>query len=222
MTKKKWIIIAIAILFIISVFAFQSCKSDAPAAEYVQANLDLIFQGETESAKQFIDASNTELTQMYENGIQAFVTQYLMGEVDSSGAYTRAYEELVKQIFQVMRYQVHEAQKVDDNNYVVAVTYQTVDIFTTFIPELQAESKKIQQALNMGAYPGTEEEQLSSALRDYLLWGQEHLEMCYLDMEYGDKYTCTFVVQVQEDGTLKIQENGVNTFIERILELDKL
>lgn len=220
--KKKVTIGLAALIAVICFFILRGCMADADAAGYVQATLDLTFQGETEGAKTFVNASSSEMEQMYENGIRAFASEYLIGDIDSDGLYTSVYEELVKQIFAVMRYQVHETQKVDGNNYNVDVTYQSVDVFTRFIPLLQEESRKIQQAMNSGGYAGTDEEKLESALRDYLLFAQETLEMCYLEMEYGDSKTCTFVVTEHPDGTLEVQENGINTFIERILELDKL
>ena len=221
--KKKVIIGVIALITVLIGFlVIRSCSADADAAGYVQATLDLTFQGETEGAKAFVEASSDELEQMYENGIQAFASEYLVGDIDSQGLYTAAYEELVKQIFMVMRYQVHEAEKVEDDSYKIDVTYRTVDVFTKFIPLLQEESQKIQQAVNMGAYDGTEEEKLESALRDYLLFAQETLEMCYLEMEYGEEDIYTFYVKEQTDGSLEVQDNGMNTFIERILELDKL
>lgn len=222
MKKKLGIGVATLIIILVALVMLRGCSADADAAGYVQATLDLTFQGETERAKVFVEASSDELEQMYENGIQAFASEYLVGDIDSQGMYTAAYEELVKQIFMVMRYQVHEAEKVEGDRYKIDVTYRTVDVFTQFIPLLQEEAQKIQQAVNMGAYAGKDEEKLESALRDYLLFAQETLEMCYLEMEYGEEDTYTFTVEEQADGSLKVQNNGINTFIERILELDKL
>lgn len=221
--KKKVIIGVLAVVIAaILFFVVRSCDGDADASGYVQANLDLVFQGEKQGAKEFVGASSSELEEMYENGITAFASSYLIGDLDSEGIYTSVYEELIKQIFAVMRYQVGEAEKTEKDTYKVTVTYQPADVFTKFIPQLQAESKKIQQAMNSGAYTGTEEEQLQSALRDYLLYGYETLEMAYLEMGYGEKESFTFTVKETEDGQLEVQNDGINTFIERILELDKL
>lgn len=224
MKKNKIIVAVLAILAVLVVLiAMRSCgNQEADAAGYVQANLDLVFQGEIQGASEFVDASSDELEQMYENGIQAFAAGYLMGDLDSEGLYTSTFEMLIKEIFAIMRYQVGEAKEVENGVYEVPVTYQTADVFTKLIPQIQEESMKIQQAMNSGGYEGTEEEQLMSALRDYLLFAHEALEMAYLEIEYGEKDTFTFVVKETENGSLEVQDNGINTFIERILELDKL
>lgn len=224
MKKNKIIAGVIAALTVLAIFLMsRGCgKQELDPAGYIQANLDLVFQGEIQGASEYVDASSDELEQMYENGIQAFASGYLMGDLDSEGLYTGTFEELVKEIFAIMRYQVGEAKEVEEGVYEVSVTYQTADVFTKLIPQISEESKKIQQAMNSGGYAGTEEEQLMSALRDYLLYAHEALEMAYLEIEYGEKGTFTFVVKEIENGTLEVQNNGINTFIERILELDKL
>lgn len=221
MTKTKITIIAVAICFVLGVFVWKSCGSTPDPAGYVQSTLDLTFQGEIEGAKAFVNASGAELNQIYENGIKAFASQYLIGDIDSDGLYTKVYETVVKEIFRVQRYKVHEdVQELGEGQYLVTISYEPVDVFARFIPMLQEESQKIQQAMNMGAYTGTDEEKLEAALRDYLEFAGETLEMCYLEMEYGELSTMNVTVQENPDGTMEVQNNGVNTFIEAILDLD--
>lgn len=104
----------LAVIMLICVLAsgMTGCSQNAEdASAYVQADLDLIFQGEKEGAKQFIEASDKELEEMYENGITAFVENYLTGTDDSQQTLTESYAYLVKEIFRAMRYQVGEGKK---------------------------------------------------------------------------------------------------------------
>lgn len=224
MSKKKiaaGIIGGIAALILIIFFVVSGNKKPDPAG-YVSANLHLVFQGDTDGASQYLDTTSDELEDIYEAGIENFVASYLMGDLDVDSAYTSTYGYLLKEIFAVMRYEVGDAEEVAKDTYKVPVTYQPVDIFTKFIPEIEKESKKIQQALNSGAYGEKKEDAQVSALQDYLNLAYEKLEMAYLEMEYGEKDTYEITVKVKADGTMEVQDNGINTFIERILELDKL
>lgn len=219
--KKKiaWIVGIVVILVLI--FAGLSGRGADPAG-YVQANLDLVYQGDTSGAAGYLDASSKELEQMYDEGIQAFTDQYLMGEMETERNAATAYDYLVKEVFAIMRYQVGEAKKTGIGTYEVEVSYQPIDVFTKFVPQVQAESVKIQKALNSGGYSGTQEEALASALEDYLYFAYEALEMAYLEAGYGEKETFTFEVKAGMGGSYSIQENAMNTFMERILELDNL
>lgn len=221
MNKKKIVIITCIGICIMIIVGLLLRKKTDPSG-YVQANLDLTFQGETKGASKYVDGSASELKEIYENGIHAFTDQYLMGNMDIEGAYTTTYDSLIKEVFAIQRYQVEEAQKIESGIYEVVVSYQPVDIFVKFVPQIQEESKKIQQSLNMGGYVGTEEEAQKSALMDYLQFAYEALEKAYLEVEYGEKEKFTFKVKCGWDGSHEILENGTNTFIERILDLDNL
>ena len=151
----------LAVIMLICVLAsgMTGCSQNAEdASAYVQADLDLIFQGEKEGAKQFIEASDKELEEMYENGITAFVENYLTGTDDSQQTLTESYAYLVKEIFRAMRYQVGEGKKKNGSIFEVEVQYEPVDVFTTFIPKLQQETDRIEQAAKNGKYEGTDEE----------------------------------------------------------------
>lgn len=226
--RKKLSVIA-AVLGIAAVLAavtigIISCagRKDVDAAGYVQANLDLIFQGETQEAKRFISASDSDLKQIYDNGIQAFVSNYLTGGMDTGEMFSDSYGNLVKQIFRTMRYRVGDAVEKEDGSYEVTVTFRPVNVFTVFIPQLQAESDQIAKKAKEGAYSGDEDEIASAMLLDYMKQAYSLLESAYMDMEYGEEQEFQFTVSTGKKNAPSMEEAEINTFIERILELDKL
>lgn len=223
MNKKKLTIVGIICIIVILIGGMMTCgKRDVDPAGYVDANLDLIFQGDISQASEYINASAGELEDVYNTGIQVFVDTYLLGDMDVASAYTETYDYLMKEIFAVMRYEVGEAKQVEKNTYEVLVTYQPVDVFTKFIPIIEEESSKIQKALNSGMYGAKKEEAQISALQDYLNVAYEKLQMAYLELQYGEKEEMIMVVKVQNDGTMEVLDNGINQFIELILDLDNL
>ena len=218
MKKRRFICyLLIGILLLLT-----GCKSELKAREYVQANLDLTFQGETEGAKEFIDASTSELEAMYDNGIYAFVEGYLTSGVDDEGEYTDYFAYLVKEIFMTMRYQVGEAKEIDKDTYEVEVKYNPVNVFTLFIEAVDALSSELENRIDSGYYEGTEEEQEQLMLIDYMETSYVLLGEAYLQMEYGEQETFTFTITRGSGNVPELGEEEINEFIECILALDKL
>lgn len=204
-------------------FVLSGCGIDeAKAEKYVQANLDLTFQGETQEAKEFLGASDAELKQVYENGINAFVQNYLLNGVETENDFSETYGVLIKEIFTSVRYQVCGTEKTGQKTCKVTVKYEPVDVFTRFMPMLKAESEKIQKDKKEGKYSGTEEEIKEAMVLDYMTGAYSLLKSAYLDMQYGEKQEYTFTVTQKNKKTFSMDEEELNGFIERILELDKL
>lgn len=197
-------------------------KKDLKAAEYVRADLELIFQGETQEAKEFLDASSSDLKKVYENGIQSFVENYLIIDTDEESGNISAYSYYVEEIFRTMKYQVGEAVEKDKDTYEVTVTYQPADVFVRFTEKLQEESAKIQQKQEEGQYTGTEEEQKQAMLEEYVTASYELLGESYFQMQYKEAEEFTFTVTRSEKNQSQMSEDEINQFIVQILLLDKL
>lgn len=206
-----------------SIILLTGCgKKDLKAAEYVRADLELIFQGETQEAKEFLDASSSDLKKVYENGIQSFVENYLIIDTDEESGNISAYSYYVEEIFRTMKYQVGEAVEKDKDTYEVTVTYQPADVFVRFTEKLQEESAKIQQKQEEGQYTGTEEEQKQAMLEEYVTASYELLGESYSQMQYKAAEEFTFTVTRSEKNQPQMSENEINQFIVQILLLDKL
>lgn len=211
---------------LIAVMLLAGCgKKDLKAAEYVRADLELIFQGETQEAKEFLDASSSDLKKVYENGIQSFVENYLIIDTDEENEESgnvSVYSYYVEEIFRTMKYQVGEAVEKDKDTYEVTVTYQPADVFVQFAEKLQEESAKIRQKQEEGQYTGTEEEQKQAMLEEYVTASYELLGESYSQMQYKEEEEFTFTVTRSEKNQPQMSEDGINQFIVQILLLDKL
>lgn len=206
-----------------SIILLTGCgKKDLKAAEYVRADLELIFQGETQEAKEFLDTSSSDLKKVYENGIQSFVENYLIIDTDEESGNISAYSYYVEEIFRTMKYQVGEAVEKDKDTYEVTVTYQPADVFVRFTEKLQEESAKIQQKQEEGQYTGTEEEQKQAMLEEYVTASYELLGESYSQMQYKAAEEFTFTVTRSEKNQPQMSEDEINQFIVQILLLDKL
>ena len=211
---------------LIAVMLLAGCgKKDLKAAEYVRADLELIFQGETQEAKEFLDASSSDLKKVYENGIQSFVENYLIIDTDEENEESgnvSVYSYYVEEIFRTMQYQGGEAVEKDKDTYEVTVTYQPADVFVQFAEKLQEESAKIRQKQEEGQYTGTEEEQKQAMMEEYVTASYELLGESYSQMQYKEAEEFTFTVTRSEKNQPQMSEDEINQFIVQILLLDKL
>lgn len=212
--------VIVVLAVILGVRACQGNKIDA--AGYVQAQLDLTFQGETQEAQRMTGAAVSGLEQIYEDGIQAFVQSYLTGGVDTGEAFSETYGKVIKKIFLVMRYQVGETQKKDQDTYEVKVTYQPADVFTSFIPKLKEKAAELEEKAKNGGYTGTEDEIQSAMILDYMSQSYALLESAYLDIQYGEQQEFTFTLTRGKGSSVTMDNEEIAAFIEKILELDKL
>lgn len=225
-SKRKKTVLPLMIVVVLAM-GIGGCGSrdlEEKAREYVQANLDLVFQGETIGAKKILSASEADLKKVYQNGIRAFVANYLIGEgeIETEMDFSDAFGELVEQIFAVQKYQIKESKKTGKDTCEVTVNYRPVNIFTTFIPELQKAGEQIEADVKAGKYSGSDEEIQKSMLYDYMNQSYTLLKNAYLHMEYGNQEEFTFTVTKKKKNQISMNEEELNSFIERILELDKV
>lgn len=222
---KKYVAAGIAVVIVVLavILGLRACGgSKVDAAGYVQAQLDLTFQGETQEAHRLTGAAVSGLEQIYEDGINAFVQSYLTGGVDTGEAFSETYGKIIKKIFLAMHYQVGEAQKKDRNTYEVTVTYEPADVFTSFIPKLKEKSAEIEEKAKNGGYTGTEDEIQSAMILDYMSESYTLLESAYLDIQYGGKQEFTFTLTKEKGSKVTMDNEEIAALIEKILELDKL
>lgn len=222
---KKYIAAGMAAVIVVLavILGVRACGGrEIDAAGYVQAQLDLTFQGETQEAQEITGVSVAALEQIYEDGIAAFVQNYLTGGVDTGQAFSETYGEVIKKIFLVMRYQVGDAEKKDGNTYEVKVSYQPANVFTTFIPRLEEKAAEIEEKAQNGEYEGTDDEIQSAMILDYMSESYTILEGAYLDIQYGGTQEYTFTLTREKGDSVTMDNEEIAVFIEKILELDKL
>ena len=124
--KRKAGRVFLAVLLLTTLLA--GCGiNEGKAEKYVQANLDLTFQGQTQEAKEILGASDSDLKKVYENGINAFVQDCLLNGVETENDFSETYGVLIKEIFSSARYQVSGVKKTGSKTCEVTVKYQPVE-----------------------------------------------------------------------------------------------
>ena len=213
------VFVAIAVITVACSWIFR----DFDASGYVDAVLDQHFHGEVEEVAQFVEGkSEEELFAQYEEGVLSFVQNNITSGVEIDEELEQQYVELGKDIFSIMHYTVKEAEKINGKEYNVPVEYQTMNIFPTFIEEVEKESEKIKEKVNKGEYQGTLEEINEQMQEDFLNNSYICLKYAYREVRYEAKETMIFKVTKNDDGLFVIDENQIHDFTTKILGLDEI
>lgn len=214
---KIWVMCAAVIL------GAAGCGKDFDAAGYVQALLDLTFQGEISGAAGFMeDASEETLMRAYQDSIDRFVAANITSGMDIGELKTSRFAELTSKIFLTMRYGVGEARKTGKREYEVEVDIWPADVFVNFQDMLTEDSLKMAEKIEAGEYEGeTEEETGQMILSDIINHAYELLDTAYMDIQYGDKETVTLRVYAERGGDASIDEDDMDRLFRQILRLDE-
>lgn len=214
---KIWAVCAAVILGV------AGCGKDFDAAGYVQALLDLTFQGEISGAAGFMeDASEETLMRAYQDSIDRFVAANITSGMDIGELKTSRFAELTSKIFLTMRYGVGEAKKTGKREYEVEVDIWPADVFVNFQDMLTEDSLKMAEKIEAGEYEGeTEEETGQMILSDIINHAYELLDTAYMDIQYGDKETVTLRVYAERGGDASIDEDDMDRLFRQILRLDE-
>lgn len=222
--KNKEIILKICAVCIAVILSVAGCGKDFDAAGYVQALLDLTFQGEISGASRFMeDASEETLMKAYQESIDRFVAANITSGMDIGELKTSRFAELTSKIFLTMRYGVGEARKTGKKEYEVEVDIWPADVFVNFQDMLTEDSLKMAEKIEAGEYEGeTEEETDQMILSDIINHAYELLDTAYMDIQYGDKKTVALRVYAGRGEDASADEDDMDRLFREILRLDEL
>lgn len=213
--RMKLISILLAALFLCGCNEFD-------AEGYVQANLDAVFQGETDALMALKEGSKKrDLEQEYEDRIAEFAEGLTVGLEVSEPMQIR-FNILCENIFRTMRYSIETVEKSSKNVYHVTVEYEPSDVFVKWTEYLAENAVDLNESALAGEYQGTEEEILEQIRLDIAVESLELLDTAMMNATYGEKEQIILSVKKGEDGEFAMDEKEIAGFIAKILYLDEI
>lgn len=220
MRKKAYAFMAVLLA---ASFLSGGCGSAKDASEYVRAVLDERLQGEFTEASEIMGVSEYELSRDYEESVDQFVYSYFTAGYEELNDYTLyEYGTLIKEIFNVMKYDVEEAKKEEKNEYEVSVVIRPVDLFLNYTKDLQEAAAEIEKSAENGGYVGSDEEKSEMMQYDYLARSVELLKDSYLKMQYSDPETVLLKVSYETGKGFCIEEEEYGKLLEQFFRMDEL
>ena len=122
-----------------------------------------------------------------------------------------------------MKYEVREAEKINNGEFHVEVRYQPVDIFQTFIKSVNAESERLKEKADKGeGYRGTIDEINAQMKEEFLNNSCKLFEEAYSTMEFGKEKTVVLSVVKGDDGLYELKNAEIAQFLQKILGIDEI
>ena len=223
MKSKRAITAAIILVVGLAIIAGIGMFRDFDAQGYVHGVLDLRFRGEADEYMAFTDKyTEKELYQNYEAGMVSFVENNISNNIEMSDEMKKQYQDLCKEIFAAMKYEVQPAEKISRKEYHVTVTYQPVDVFSRFIDAASKEQERLWTKVDKSEYSGTDEEIIKQMQQEYIANAYEHLKTAYSQMKYGQEAQITFIVKKNDQGIFVIDQAQIDELFVKIMGLDKI
>lgn len=221
-SKRNIAIVLIAVVALVGII-FLMIRNDFDAKGYVEAILSQTLKGEVEDAAEIVEGATEEsLYQQYEEGIMAFVDHNLLNNVEVEEETRQKFVVLWEDVFKSLRYEVKEAEKMDDDEYVVKVEVEPTDVFLKFVESVEAEQQYLKDKVEAGEYKGTEEEITAQMQQDVLLKRYETLQTAYDNQQYSEKVTVELRVTSNDEDVFSINEEDISNMITKILRLDEI
>ncbi len=214
----------VAVLGIVAVgIVFLGIFRDFDAQAYTRGILNQTFKGDAKDLVEVIEIEDeTALQTQYEQGVQSFVDNNIITDIPMDDELKGKYYELGKTIFNSMRYEVLEAEKINKKEYKVPVEFQSTDIFSQFTKSVKNEEKKLLKKVEKGEYKGTRKEINAQMQAEFLANCYTQLETLSKEMTYGEKSTMTFTVKADDNGSFGLNEQELYDFIVKIMGLDAI
>lgn len=173
------------------------CGSKLDASAYVKALLDNSYKNDSTEFVSMKLGTEAEAADLYEQGLDSEVDAML---AEAGGVVTETQAQEFRQVFADIlagaKYTVGEAEKQDDNSYVVTITYEQMQIFG---PAMEGYVAEIEEMANdwAAAYAAGEEipsdEEMVAVTIDLM---REHFANSLQGVTYAEPQTTTIRVEL--------------------------
>ncbi len=223
--KNKFLMVPIGMIALLVMAALVATvlTKEFDAKSYVSAVLEQTYHGDVEKAYEIMDnVTEEELKQQYEAGISSFVKNNIISGIEVDTKTEEKFITLGKEIFKAMKFEVLEQESISDEEYQVAVSYQSSDVFLKYVDYIQQESEYINEKVEDGVYKGTVEEINEQIQKEFITSAYALLEKAYEDMEYDDAEETKFNVTANSAKLYKLNEEELHDFMLKIMKLDQI
>ncbi len=221
-TKKK-IVITCIIISVLGVLAVALIFLRAPksynAKKHVEVVLNLAFHGDAKEAAEFFDEPEEELYAGYLARVHNVMEVRIDKGTNPSEEVQAQYNELGKDMFGLMLYEVTETAKISKDEYQVTVTYQPTDALQKFAELNTAALNVCKEKMERGEYKGTQEEIEVLMRSEFENCRYQQLEEILQNITYLDEATFVFTVKKADASHFSISAQEVDQFVEKIVGL---
>lgn len=192
----------------------------------VTGNIDTIYLGKYDAEyMQLVDATEEELTQMYEDGLEAesewFCTYFgILSEgeeyTDLDSGLRQQMVEMYKQIYSNTKYSVGDVNKLEDGSYTVQVTVSPINVMELALDAVDSGSDNPYTQFQE-KYADTDFSQMTA--EDYWAYTEEYAQACIdlvsdqiPNIGYDEDKSLSIQVQQGEDNLYEMNQDDWSRF----------
>lgn len=197
---KKLVFLLTAALLATTMLA--GCGSKFDASAYLKAILDNSYKHDSSKIVELGYCTEEEAEEIYQEGIDNNISE-LESSVTLSDELMAGYEALFQKVYANADYTVGEAQKQEDNSYIVPVTYKPMNLFSdveaAFEEQVTAYTDDLYEKAANGELDVTDQDALTQQMMNDIM-------QIYLDllndacdsMTYGDEATLDIRIELED------------------------
>lgn len=203
--KKKLSRILASLLATIMIVGLTGCGGDFDAKGYVKAYLDALYKQEYKSYAEFTDQTVEEAEEQV-LAVQREEVEDVYSALDLTDEDFEEYFNAAMEINKIVSYEVIEAKKDDDGNFVVTLEIQPVDVFQQFNEGLMTKMEE--------TFAEATEIPDDKTLMDFTL---DYMKECSANASYGETETIELSVTRDDDNVYTISESDLLTLEEALM-----
>ena len=176
-----------------------ACKGkDFDAKGYVKSVLDAHYHGEYKDYAKYLDISEEEAKADLDKDVDQQIDQEVAAIIDLGDEGKARYKEMLEKVEKLAKYEVKDAKKQDNGNYVVTVEVEPSNIYQT----LEQNSTSVtEEKVNQGLTPSD-----PAVFADILV---ESIQKSIDGNTYGDATTVQVNVTKDDNGAYGLEESEV-------------
>ncbi len=168
---KKMKKLALALVCAMLVCVLGGCAMSFDAAAYTKALLDNSYKNDPTAFVDMKIGTAEEAAALYEQGLDAEMAAIVTGSgMELTEEQEVVYRELFADILAGVKYTVGEAEKQEDNSYVVTVTYEQLNVFgpamEAYVARITALTEEWMTAALTGGTTPSEDEMMDAIIME--------------------------------------------------------
>lgn len=210
--KKQLYLFLFAALFIL--LSFAGCGREFDASGYLKAILDNSYKHDPSAFLEQEIGSEEEAEQLFQEGIDTNIAA-LTESAPVSQEQEQSFREIFERIYSKADYTVGEAEKQEDDSYVVTVTYRPMTLFADTQSQLEEQTEELTNSYMDQIAAGGEVPDEETLTGEIMALYMGILQDAADNINYGEENSCQ--VRIQLDGNvytpntddLMTLENGI-------------
>lgn len=213
--KKKLLIVLSALVVFTTMMA--GCGQSFDASKYLQAILDNSYKNDPSGILEQKIGTKEEANAIYEEGIQNNV-DIVTAEIPLTEESEARLRDLFCQVYANSKYTVGEAEKQDDDSYLVTVTYQPVSIMSDSETIFEEKVTELTNDISDRVASGEEisEEEINTLVVDAYI---DCLNDAMNSFTYGEESSMQVRVAKNSDNVYEPDSSDLETLENAILSL---